>query len=307
MEVPAAGGAPIVIAPTVDGITLSNPMSVAVDAANNLIIADQNNGRVINLPLDGGAATTIPLLAPKDTTTYEALQAPNGVVLGALGNLFVTDSSLELVGEWARSQSVVRFTTATAVGTTDTTDGTTTVTIANTGNQALTFSALAYPADFSMPGSDANACTSTTVLNVNASCDLPVNFTPKNPGALHESITITDNNLNVTGNSQSIHLTGTATGTAGDTTATAVNVTPTTLSSGQQATVTATITDTAQTSSTPTGTVNFSDTLGLNTTSLGSGHKHPQWRRHTYNHRHLCRRERIVRQQQQQHNDCSHI
>ena len=102
------------------------------------------------------------------------------------------------------------FPTATAVGSTDTTDGTMTAQVFNIGNMPLVFSGLAYPADFSEAG-DTNPCTSSTSLSAGQECDVPIEFTPLTAGSpLSEDVTLTDNSLNGTNVQQSILLSGTA-------------------------------------------------------------------------------------------------
>ena len=77
--------------------SLSGPKGVAVDTAGNLYIADTGNARVRKvangtittvagngnngLPVDGGAATSTPLLGP------------DGVAVDTAGNLYIADNS----------------------------------------------------------------------------------------------------------------------------------------------------------------------------------------------------------------------
>jgi hypothetical protein len=59
-ELPAGGGTPIVIAPTVNGSALSDPYGLAVDGAGNLVIVDSGNGRVVEVQRSQPAAVTFP-------------------------------------------------------------------------------------------------------------------------------------------------------------------------------------------------------------------------------------------------------
>ena len=61
---------------------LANPTGVAVDAAGDVFIADQYNGRVVEVPADGGSQSTV------GNFPYD----PTGVALDATGNLFVLTS-----------------------------------------------------------------------------------------------------------------------------------------------------------------------------------------------------------------------
>ncbi|MGB8262053.1 MAG: hypothetical protein WCE75_16965 [Terracidiphilus sp.] len=114
--------------------------------------------------------------------------------------------------ELNRSQAPsLNFPTTTNVGSTDTTDGTQTVQVANIGNLPLVFTGLGYPADFSEAVGDPSACTSSSSLSAGQQCDLPVSFMPTAAGSLSESVTLTDNALNGSPATQSITVTGTAT------------------------------------------------------------------------------------------------
>jgi len=216
VEIPAGGGEPIAIDPVVNGLGLSVPvyyptynfsgtLFIAVDAAGDLFIADTNNNRVVEAPAGGGAAIAI-----DPVVNGLGLSAPAGIAVDGTGNLFITDSYNNRVIKIQRSKApVVNFPTATPVGSIDTIDGTQTVQILNIGNQALNFTAVSYPADFSEPGGDASACTSSTVLSVGQECDVPIDFTPTNLGsALNENVTLTDNALSGAGTHQSIGVAG---------------------------------------------------------------------------------------------------
>jgi large repetitive protein len=191
VEVPAGGGAATAIDPTVDGLGLNSPTQLAVDGAGDLFIADHGNNRVVAVPGGGGAATATQLAGQGQL---------NWLTVDDAGDQFISASPFlgqaSLV-EMLRSQPpTVYFPTPTAVGTTDTTDGTQTVQVQNIGNAALTLTELSYPADFPEASGDANACTGSTSLSAGQECDLPVEFTPENAGSLSESVTLTDNALN---------------------------------------------------------------------------------------------------------------
>ena len=244
-ELPVGGGTPIVIAPMVDGEALSGVQGVAVDAEGNLYISDGGNFRVVEVPASGPPTVVFSIggfvfnlavdgvgnlyIADVGVTEVpvgggpwiDLSNLPNfycawcqGVAVDAFGNVFITDFGLGIgdgkVLELQRSQPpALNFPTVTNVGSIDTTDGTQTVQIMNIGNAALTLTALSYPADFPEASGDSSACTGTTSLSVGEQCDLPVEFAPRNGGALSESVTLTDNALNVTGAQQSIGVTGT--------------------------------------------------------------------------------------------------
>jgi sugar lactone lactonase YvrE len=212
VEVPAGGGAAFAISPTVNGVNLKYPSDVAVDAAGDLYIADSLNGRVVEVPAGGGTPVAFdPIVGGR------GIKYAGNVALDAAGDLFIVDYINSNVGnrmiEIQFSQpAAVNFAAATGVGTLDTTDGTQTVSIANVGNSALNLTGLSYPTDFPQAAGDSNPCTSSTSLSAGMECDLPIEFYPQSSGgSLSETITLTDNNLNVTGAQQTITVNGIAT------------------------------------------------------------------------------------------------
>ncbi|HEY1901224.1 MAG TPA: choice-of-anchor D domain-containing protein [Terracidiphilus sp.] len=251
VEVPAGGGAATAIAPTVGGLGLSSPTQVAVDGAGDLFIADHGNNRVVEVPAGGGAATATQLAGQGQL---------NWMTLDDAGDQFISASPfLGQAGlvEVLRSQPpALSFPTPTNVGTTDTTDGTQTVQVQNIGNAALTLMALSYPADFPEANGDANACTGSTSLSAGQQCDVPIEFTPETGGPLGESVTLTDNALNVAGAQQSIAMIGLG---VSPTSASHFSITTTTaVYAGAPFSITVTaLTGSNQTATTYDGTVSF--------------------------------------------------
>jgi hypothetical protein len=205
VEVPAGGGAATAIDPMVNGNTLWYTYGVGIDATGDLFIADTDRGRVVEVPAGGGAPIAIdPLVNGK------ALAGPTTVSVDGVGDVFIVDTFNNRIVELQRSQPpALSYPFPTATGTADTADGKQTVEILNIGNEPLTMASIKYPGDFSAANGDANGCTETTTLSVGGECDLPIEFTPDQSGALSETITLTDNTLNVTGTAQSIVTSGT--------------------------------------------------------------------------------------------------
>jgi sugar lactone lactonase YvrE len=87
-------GAPIAIAPMVDGIALHNPFGVAIDGAANLYFADSMNSRVVEVPAGGG-----PPVAVDPIVNGAGLSNPGGVAVDAAGNLYISDLDRDFVVE----------------------------------------------------------------------------------------------------------------------------------------------------------------------------------------------------------------
>jgi large repetitive protein len=204
------------------GCTLQGPVSVEGDAAGNLFIGDEivNSGeivtgaRMIEVPAGGGncivtSSAVGEAFGASGDTGYNGIGQVN---LNAAGDIYISDWGNDRVIKMQRSVApTVAFTHPTAVGIVDSTDGTKTVQITNIGNEELQFSELAFPADFAAGSGVLLACTSSSTIAINGTCNVGIEFDPQNAGSLSESVTLIDNAQN---GSQSITVTGDATGTA---------------------------------------------------------------------------------------------
>ncbi len=85
-------GAPIALAPMVNGIAVHNPFDPAMDGKGNLYFTDQNNARVVELPAGGGAPIAIdPIVGGAGLST------PGGVAVDGAGNLYISDLDRNVV------------------------------------------------------------------------------------------------------------------------------------------------------------------------------------------------------------------
>jgi len=248
----------------------STPGGVAVDGSGNVYVADR--AAVKEMPAGCSSSSCVTTLASDFTYV-------RGVTVDGSGNVYVADGNGNEVKEVTRADPPnLTFLAPTTVDTIDTTDGPLSVTVENIGNAPLIFtsSGLTAPGDFPQTagsGSPVNCANSGTVA-AGASCNLSIEFAPLQLGLLDETFGLYNNNLNVASAQQLIGVQGTSTAAVApvpDTTATAVAINPSAVTAGQAVTITATVTDTNTPLTTPTGTVNFTDTVGSTTTSLPGG------------------------------------
>ena len=245
---------------------VSNPQGVAVDSMGNIYIVDTANNRIVKIT-SAGVASAISISGLPSPSALSALLF--GVTADSFGNLYIPD--------WSNNRIVFVNVSAAAMAFPGTNVGATsipqTATVTNQGNQALLFSANpTFTANFSNSSSGTNPCTASTSLSVGSLCDVATNFTPQSVGNLSAAITLTDNTLNVLGSTQQVSVSGIGL-SAADTTSTVVTVNPNSLTNGQTAAISATVSDTVSghTSTIPTGQVTFTDAVGSIITSLNGG------------------------------------
>jgi hypothetical protein len=202
---------------------------IAVDGVGNLYVA---------LPVSGSSSPGIFKLSPSSTGytqtqigTGQIWQNPISIATDSTGNVYVADGPVPSgPGVWEASiyridltdPPILQF-AATAVGKTSS-DSPQTVTLENVGNSALSFAVPSggnnpsISTNFILDSSVASACplvssgsSSPGTLAVDASCLLPISFSPTILGSLTGSLVLTDNALNVSGSTQTIPLSGTGT------------------------------------------------------------------------------------------------
>jgi streptogramin lyase len=203
-EIVAVNGS-IPTSPTIKtiGSGFSSPSNLSVDAAGNVFVSDTGNS-VVKEIVSAGGYTTVKILG-------SGFNSPEAVAVNGIGDVIVADtgnSAIDLL-DYADTPSLTFA--STSVGSTSS-DSPRTVVMQNDGNQPLKLSGLSYPADFPedfAAGGTETLCTGTSSLNAGQLCYLPVNFTPLQVATLHESLTITDNTLNLSGAKQIIALSGT--------------------------------------------------------------------------------------------------
>ncbi|MGH9615461.1 MAG: hypothetical protein ACRD28_01885, partial [Acidobacteriaceae bacterium] len=224
---------------------LNAPTGVAVDAANNLYIADTGNARVRKVYSQSGIIETLAGSAQIGdagdgaAANAAALDTPAGVAADSLGQVLISDPGNDTVRRVSLDTPTLDFGSENVGATT----AAQTDSLSNIGNQPLViaqFFAPPVPVDFQM-GPDAAQC-SVGDLVAGATCDLSFVFQPTVAGLLTEDAWIADNSLNATGAQQYVELTGNGVANISVATATTVTVNPSTAIYGTPVVLTANVT-----------------------------------------------------------------
>jgi sugar lactone lactonase YvrE len=204
---------------------LTAPEGIALDAASNLYIANSGAGSNVVKALFNGSSWNTPVTENVSTQLSPAtLNGPRAVALDQAGNIYVADTGNKRVIKDDRADApTLNFATTELYGTSS--DSPQTVTVENVGNQTLQFTAsgVSFATDFPVgtaPASPNQACVHSLSLSAttpplpslqSSFCQLVIDFIPTqsgNPVSYSEDLVLTDNNLEVSNATQSIHLTG---------------------------------------------------------------------------------------------------
>jgi len=177
---------------------LSSP-AVAVDQQGNVFAMNYSTFAFDEILATGGYTAVDVILTGLS----------GAIAVDASGNFYMTNSGGS-INKMEYTDAYVNFTTPTTAGSTDTTDAQQWVTVQNIGNASLNLTGIAPPSNFILDSST-TTCSTTTPLAAGTSCVVGVDFAPTTGGALTGTLTLTDNSLNVTGATQPIYLSGTAT------------------------------------------------------------------------------------------------
>jgi hypothetical protein len=195
-----AQGATVATSVATPGFTLNAPEGLAVDAAGNLYIDDRGNSRFIEVPASGAA----PFVLGTQFSSYF-------MSIDGAGRLYVADSVNNKVFRFDRTTATPLLFPNTTVGGTS---GAQNLKLENDGNASLSVaSVLPSNTNFGFAGGVASGgipgCGAPVAPG--ALCNVQATFTPKAVGGLIGSGIVTDNSLNVTRNTQTVALSGTAT------------------------------------------------------------------------------------------------
>ncbi len=211
-EIVAVNGS-IPASPTIKTLRgFSAPAGVTVDNLGNVYVADTGNDVVEELTAVSGFATA--------STLGSGFGGPSGVAVDSSGNVYVGSSA---------DTQVVKFDyadppTLNFAASTGSTSSPQTVTVTNYGNADLTFATPAsgtnpsVSSDFTINPSPStgtpcpvlSSTSSPATLAMGSSCVDELTFSSPTSGSTSGSMVITDDDLNMTGSTQTILLNGTS-------------------------------------------------------------------------------------------------
>lgn len=245
---------------------LSHIGAIAVDASENIFIADMGNYIIREVNGNTGIITAVAgngkngFSGDGGLAVNAQIGPVQGLAVDSAGNFYIADAANERIRLVKLNQSAFSFLTATPIGFTNSTDGPQTVTVTNTGNAPMTF---VPPASGTNPSIDSNfsynsgsTCpllsseSSTYALVPGASCKYMVDFTPTALGSISGSMVLSTNDPNTP--TALVALSGIGAQVAS---AMTLSSSVTSALSTQSVTLSATVTGS---NTTPTGTVTFS-------------------------------------------------
>jgi len=192
---------------------LNEAFGIAADVAGNLYVASYGSNSVVEIYATGGY---------QQQSIIASGFAPEAVALDAQGNVYVGDTTNNRIVKIDRSTAALTF-KAAAVGS-QSEDSPKKVILENVGNGSLIASVPAQGTGINPAVTAGFALDSATTcpevaasgaagsLGAGATCTYEVDSIPAAAGVNAGYLTLTDNNLGVSGSSQSVTLTGTGLG-----------------------------------------------------------------------------------------------
>ncbi|HEY0307806.1 MAG TPA: Ig-like domain repeat protein [Acidobacteriaceae bacterium] len=185
---------------------LNGPNALAVDAAGDLFISDVKNNVLRKVDATGYIST----VAGSNVAGYAGdgggataalVTGPTGVGVDALGDIFIADSTNDVLREIIANAGAVNLGTVPFGSSV-----TATVALSNMGGQPLVLSAITTTGSFSEAPAASRGCSSTGTRSAGSTCLVTITFAPVALGSYTGSLTFTDNSA--TGTTQTIAVTG---------------------------------------------------------------------------------------------------
>ena len=191
------------------------PTSVALDASGNIYAAVLGGSIYRESPSGGGYTQTV-VAATTTPPVYDVALDNSGNLYFTYENpSFSTDGLYEINVNGQPPLSLTFNNTAVNATSSDSPQG---FSVWNIGNAPLIFTTPgtgtnpSYPTDFPDNSADTQLCTAASPLESAGFCDVSIDFSPLSSGSHNETVTLVDNTLNGTNATQSIAVSGTATG-----------------------------------------------------------------------------------------------
>ncbi len=228
---------------------LSTPTGLATDAAGDLFIADNGTAQVVRVANTGGTPTYT------NAISAGSFAGPLGIAMDSSGNLIVSDPSVPAIYRVARTSGALNFGTVSQATTSAVLSGS----ILSSGNQSLALgtplsTATGDTTHFAI--SSSSTCSAGQVLTAGSACTIAASFSPTAKITSTEVLTV--NSSPTVATPIQLTLNGTGTYLAPTTLAIALTSPSGTLTYGQTATFTATLTPSLFNVAAATGSITFS-------------------------------------------------
>jgi len=204
--------------------TIAGPSYLALDGDDNLYVTGLGvsaTGDVLLVPYSNNAYGTPISISPGTSFGYLQLTVDGAGNVYAVNQPTSTQFEDEIVQFSLPTPSALTF-NLTSVGSTSS-DSPRTVAAINIGNEDVYFNSISYPGDFPEDGTASQQCNNEFPLDPGATCGVSIDFTPTRDGYITEYVTLKDNDLDDSNDSQSISVSGTGTAAS---TAPAVTLSP---------------------------------------------------------------------------------
>jgi sugar lactone lactonase YvrE len=191
--------------------TLASPQGVAVDAADNVYVADYGNNAIRQV---SAASLKIFTLAGRGSTGYYGdggnptvafLTNPMGITVDENGNLYIDDSGNNVVRQVSYAAWPLSF-ESEPVGALSPSQ---VVSPFNVGNETLNLSAISLTRNFQQVSTGLTDCAAGTALTPGSSCDTAMSFAPILSGAITGTASLTTNSLNNLASVETVNLSAT--------------------------------------------------------------------------------------------------
>ncbi len=170
--------------------TLRSPNGLGFDAAGNLYVADTNNNVVRKIDAASGIISTIAghgtVGLNGQTFSNAVLYSPMSIAADGAGSLYIADYGNNVVRKLSSSAVPLSFPTV-AIRASSVPQF---LAVSNTGNSALTLSAITATPNFSTQTTGAGACSASTSIAQGDTCLAAVQFAPLASGALTGALSI---------------------------------------------------------------------------------------------------------------------